>query len=709
MKTLGVGVALFGVIALVQPVINMDRSGAFLGGIALISAITTYRSALISSFVKIFIWVFSAETIVLGLAVVAGRAGLWPAGYESYLPPASLPLATAIFSTAIYLTAQLQAVKKIVQIADRYFNAQDTARPHVWPFSLFTAPERRIAVGLIAGLILVTQAEVGVLVRLSYFTSAFFTALQMNDPSAFSYQLLFVFVPWASIYVVLMTLDFFARSMLQVRWRQWLTDYFVSRWLARHNHYRIGLLAKDTDNPDQRIAEDVYRFINGGSDGSTTGYGVYDFSIQLVYNVNMLVAFAIVLWDLSNSFTVPGTDIVIPGFLFWVALIYAGAGTLITHLLGRPLIRLYYQRQNMEADFRFTLARLREYSEQIALLGGETAEQNVVRGRFGSLMDNWVAVIYRLVRVTAFTQAFNQVSTVIPYLFTAPYFFAGKIELGVMMQSAGAFMQVAGALTFFVTSYVFLAAFKSVVDRLNTFDAAIDKAQALTNSGPARVADPSGTPATAFEDIDISLPDGKRVLHNKDLVLACGQSVALSGPSGCGKSQLFRAIAGIWPFGEGRIRSPDGAHVMVVPAKPFIPNGTLRAGISFPAVTGTYSDDEIRSALADTHLGHLADQLDREDMWTQRLSTGEQQRLALTGALLMRPQWLFLDEATSALDEKMECELYAVLARRLPNTTIVSISHRTTCVVLHQRHIEMTPQGDHYTLRDVAKAAAAAE
>ncbi len=327
----------------------------------------------------------------------------------------------------------------------------------------------------------------------------------------------------------------------------------------------------------------------------------------------------------------------------------------------------------------------------------------MVRGRFGSLMDNWVAVIYRLVRVTAFTQAFNQVSTVIPYLFTASYFFAGKIELGVMMQSAGAFMQVACALTFFVTSYVFPAAFKSVVDRLNSFDAAIDKAQALTSSGPARVAAPSGTPATAFEDIDISLPAESA---------SCTTRIWFSPAAKASRCpdrrvrQVDIVSCDRWNF---RIRSPDGAHVMVVPAKPFIPNGTLRAGISFPAVTGAYSDDEIRSALADTHLGHLADQLDRKDMWTQRLSTGEQQRLALTGALLMRPQWPFLDEATSALDEKMECELYAVLARRLPNTTIVSISYRSTCVVLHQRHIEMTPQGDHYTLRDVAKAAAAAE
>jgi putative ATP-binding cassette transporter len=496
--------------------------------------------------------------------------------------------------------------------------------------------------------------------------------------------------------------------MLAIRWRSWLTSHFVSRWLSNHNHYRISLVAGEADNPDQRISEDVARFINGGSDGSITGYGIYDFSIQLVSNVNMLVAFAIVLWDLSTSFTLPGTNVVLPGFLFWVSLIYAAAGTLVTHLLGRPLIRLYYLRQNMEADFRFTLARLREYTEQIALLRGEAAEQKVAEGRFGALIANYVAVVYRLVKVTAFTQAFGQLSPMIPYIFTAPYYFAGKIELGVMMQAAGAFLQVATALTYFVTSYVFLAAFKSVVDRLNSFDDAINQAQARADAGPALVAEPDGATTAALDGVDLSLPDGKRVLKHDSLVLIGGESIALSGPSGCGKSTLFRAVAGIWPYGEGRIRGPEHARIMVVPAKPFIPNGPLRTAVSYPAVVGTYSDDDIRGALIDTHLGHLADRLDHEDSWTQRLSTGEQQRLALTGALLMRPDWLFLDESTSALDEKLEAELYAMLARRLPNTTVVSISHRTTCVGLHQRHVEMVPQDDHYTLRDAAKAAAPA-
>jgi putative ATP-binding cassette transporter len=427
----------------------------------------------------------------------------------------------------------------------------------------------------------------------------------------------------------------------------------------------------------------------------------------LISTIFSLVSFSIVLWSLSKSFTLPGTDIVLPGFLFWVALIYAASGTLITHLIGRPLIHLYFQRQRMEADFRFSLARLREYTEQVALLSGEDAEKNMVGQRFGALIANYLALVYRRMRVTAFTQTFGQLSPIIPFIFTAPFYFARKIELGVMTQTAGAFAQVANALTFFVNYYAYLAGFKSVVDRLNSFDVAIDQAQALSGAGPARVANAGGTPRIDLEDVDLFLPDGRRIVETKHLVLAGGQSVALSGPSGSGKSTLFRAISGIWPYGEGRICSPEGIHVMVVPPKPYIPISTLRAAVTYPALLGRYSDDDIRRALVDAHLSDLVDQIDREDVWSQRLSSGEQQRLALARALLARPDWLFLDESTSAVDEKLEAELYAGLARRLPNTTIMSIGHRSAVVGLHQRHLEMIPKDDHFTLRDAAKVAAA--
>jgi putative ATP-binding cassette transporter len=266
---------------------------------------------------------------------------------------------------------------------------------------------------------------------------------------------------------------------------------------------------------------------------------------------------------------------------------------------------------------------------------------------------------------------------------------------------------VANALTFFVNYYTYLAGFKSVVDRLNSFDAAIDQAEALRDAGPKRVASAGSAPRIDFEDVELFLPDGRCAVETRHLVLAEGESVVLSGPSGSGKSTLFRAIAGIWPFGAGDIRSPAGIRIMVVPPKPYIPINTLRAAVTYPAVPGTYSDDDIRRALVDAHLGDLVNELDREEVWSQRLSSGEQQRLALARALLMRPDWLFLDESTSAVDEKLEAELYATLARRLPKTTIMSIGHRSAVVRLHQRHLEMRAERDHVTVHDSAETVAA--
>jgi putative ATP-binding cassette transporter len=704
MKLLAVAVAVFGIAALIQSTIQGNLEGDLLGATALICAATTSRSSGISSFLKIFVGIFSTETIIFGLAVVAVRAGIWPAYFALEVPPESLPLTVAIFSILVYVVAQFGTLKQIMRIADRYFNAAEPGQARVWPFRPFTALERRIAVAMVVFLVLINQAEVAIIVRLNFFNADFFDAIQKGDSRTFWEQLLFVFTPYAFIFVAMNVIEFFVQSMLVIRWRTWLTDHFVSRWLSRHNHYRISLVAGQTDNPDQRISEDIFRFINGGADGSNASYGIYDFSILLISTVTSLVSFSIVLWGLSSSFTFPGTDVVVPGFLFWVALIYAAAGTLITHLIGRPLIGLYFQRQHMEADFRFSLARLREYTEQVALLNGEGAEKTILKGRFSDLVNNFVDVILRRMKVTAFTATFGQISPIIPYVVTAPFYFSGKIKLGAMTQTAQAFGQVAGALTFFVTYYNYLAGFKSVVDRLTSFDEAIDTAEKLVGEGPAYVVSEIGAKDVALDDVDLKLPNGRHIVDIRHLELASGQSVAISGPSGTGKSTLFRAIAGIWPYGGGRIRAPKGTHVMVVPPKPYIPIGTLRAAVTYPAVAGTYRDDEIRSALVDANLPNLVGELDREEVWSQRLSSGEQQRLAVARALLTRPDWLLLDESTSAVEEKMEAELYAVLARRMPNTTIVSIGHRSTLTALHKRHLEMTPEGDRCTLRDAAKA-----
>ena len=378
MKPLSVALVLFGVLALLQPARNWTSQGrcsalSSFSAQPRPSARRRYRA-----FSRFLSASFRPRQSCLVLPCWLAAPGFGRLIMLDYLPPESLPLTVAIFSILVYAVAQFPMVRQIMRIADRYFNTDEAGRARIWPFRPFAALERRIGVAMVVFLVLINQAQVGIIVRLNFFNRDLFNAIQNHDAVTFWHQLLLVFTPFAFVYVAMAVVEFFTQSMLVIRWRRWLTDHFVSRWLARHNHYRISLVAGQTDNPDQRIAEDVYRFINGGSDGSNTAYGIYDFSILLISTLSSLVSFAIVLWGLSRSFTLPGTNIVLPGFLFWVALLYAGLGTLITHLIGRPLISLYFQRQHMEADFRFSLARLREYTEQVALLNGESAEQNML-------------------------------------------------------------------------------------------------------------------------------------------------------------------------------------------------------------------------------------------------------------------------------------------------------------------------------------------
>jgi putative ATP-binding cassette transporter len=699
---LSIGVGAFAVAAFAAG--QMSGEGLYLlVGIAALCAATTYLSRHISNFLKIFVAIFSIETIVFGLMVLGGSLKLWPDTYIDYLPPQSLALTVAIFSISVYCISYIPVVRSMTCIADRYFETDARTQARIWPFPAFRSRERRLAVAMVVFLVLVNQAQVAITVRLSFFNRDWFNAIQEKNAHVFWELLFFVFTPWAFVYVASTVIEYIVQSTLIIRWRRWLTDFYVSRWLDGNTHYRMSLMGSDADNPDQRISEDINRFIDGGEQG----YGIYSYSILLISTLSSLVSFAIVLWTLSANYVLPGTDLKVPGFLFWVALVYAGVGTLVTHLIGRPLVKIYFHKQRVEADFRFSLARLREYGEQVALLKGEPAEKISLGRRFAAVVVNYFDLIDTRKKLIAFTQLYGQISPIIPYVFAAPFYFAGRIPLGVMTQTASAFNRVDTALTFFVTYYTSLAGFKSVLDRLTLFDGAIARAQTLAERKPKIELEPASTPDVNLDHVTLGLPDGRRIVEDASLTFRAGEPTLVAGPSGSGKSTLFRGISGIWPFGDGHISLPADARIMLLPQKPYIPIGTLRNAVTYPAAPGTYSDADVADALNAVELPLLAQQLDQEDIWGQRLSGGEQQRLAIARALLTKPDWLFLDEATASLDEVLEKALYKVIAQRLPHTTVVSIGHRSTLSAFHDRRVEMQPSpGGTFHPRDLpAKAA----
>jgi len=690
MKFLAIAVALFAAVS----AFVAQKTGApligVLSGVGFICALTTFRSHTSSAFLKIFVAIFASETVLFGALYLLSEVGLWPENLQDYMLPESLPLTMAMFAILVYAVSFIPVVKSMMQIADRYFVSHDRTEARIWPFPSFVTTERRFAIAAIIFLVVINQIEVALGVRINFFRRDWYNALQNKDAATFWYQLIFVFGPVVFVLIAATVLEYIVQSTLIIRWRQWLTDYYKNRWLTGATHYRMSLVAGQADNPDQRISEDVYRFIDGGQ----VGYGIYTFTILLISKLSSLVSYAIILWTLSANFTLPLTDIAVPGLMFWIALIYAAIGTFFTHLIGKPLVSLFFERQQYEADFRFQLARLREYGEQVALLNGEETERASLRQTFGTIIRNYFDIVNCRKKLMSFTSTYNQVGPFIPYIIAAPFYFLNKITLGIMTQAASAFGEVNDALTFFITYYTSLADYKSVLDRLVSFEASIDAASAQQAAAPSFGTHSAPGSEIIFSNVTLSLPTGQSIVTNTNVTLRQGEPVFLTGPSGAGKSTLFRAVAGIWPFGHGEIKLPAGARIMLLPQMPYIPNGSLKAAITYPSQPDAFSDADIHAVLADAQLPHFADRIHEEDLWAQRLSGGEQQRVALARALLAKPDWLFLDEATAAMQESMEAQIYETLKQKLPRTTIVSIGHRASLFNFHKRSLDMQHQPD---------------
>jgi vitamin B12/bleomycin/antimicrobial peptide transport system ATP-binding/permease protein len=555
----------------------------------------------------------------------------------------------------------------------------------------FRSEDKWAGRGLLAAVIIIELLIVGITVLINQWNSRFYNALQDRNWDNFVSELIY-FSVLAAIFIVLAVYQLYLNQWLQIRWRKWLTQRYLGEWLHRANHYRMQLTGDAADNPDQRLTQDVELFVE-----RTLSIG-----IGLLSSIVTLGSFVIILWGLSTAapLVVAGTDYSIPGYLVWAALVYAVLGTFLTHWIGKPLVALNFTKQRVEADFRFNLVRVRENSEQIALLRGEDAERQRLLVRFGHVVDNWLQIMTRTKRLTAFTASYSQASVVFPFILVAPAYFAEKVQLGGMMQTASAFGSVQGALSFFVSTYRTLAEWRSVIARLDGFEASIAASTALAGREDLVRLAPSPSGAVDIADLALELPDGKPLVNAKGFTIRGGERVLVTGPSGSGKSTLFRAIAGIWPFGKGKIAVPANATLMMLPQRPYFPVGSLKGAIAYPSDEDKFGTAMLQDALRAVGLPALADRLDDEGHWNRMLSLGEQQRLGLARALLHKPQYLFLDEATASLDEPSEAALYQLLHKQLPETTFVSIGHRSTLHAFHNRNVVFARDGSTFTVAD---------
>jgi len=558
----------------------------------------------------------------------------------------------------------------------------------------FASEKKWQARALLAAIVVLNLALVYMAVLFNDWNKLFYDALQEKNATVFWAQLgRFTYLAFA--FIVIAVYKFYLTQLLEMRWRAWMTSHYLQRWLANQAFYRLELMrfasqpdapggaARNPDNPDQRIQEDINQF---------TSYTV-SLTMGLLNAVVTLASFVGILWGLSGAFafTLGGSEFNIPGFMVWMALLYCLAGSVLTHYIGRPQIKLNFEQQRLEADFRHHMVRVREYSESIALDRGEAVEHRQLDARFDKVLGNYLALIKAQKGLIWFTSFFGQAAVVFPFVVAAPRFFSGAIQLGELMQISSAFGQVQGALSWFVDNYSSLAAWRATTDRLTSFEASF---KALAHTDKALTAIDSEALKTS--DLCVELPDGAVLLNQAHLSAQAGDSILLQGPSGSGKSTLFRALAGIWPFASGSMARP--ANSMFIPQRPYFPNGPLRDALAYPQSPGQYSDAELKEALHSALLPNLANQLDDVAAWGQTLSGGEQQRLAIARVLLKKPSWIFADEATSALDGATEESIYKTLLAHVKQArgAIISIAHKPGVAGFHSRRwvLEKSPDGN---------------
>ena len=574
---------------------------------------------------------------------------------------------------------------KLWVLARPYWFTQERSTIRVGGLA-FTAKESWIGRSVLVLIITLSVLLVYLSKLINAWYARFYNALQEKNAEIFWSELKY-FVVLAALFIVAAVYRLWLTQLLTIRWRRWLSQVYFSDWLADRTYYHMELTRQGADNPEQRIEQDCYNFTRQ----------TLNLSLELILQVMTLVTFAVVLWNLSSDFVLPiFGGIAVPGFMMWAAVAYALLGSLATYYIGKPLVRVNFQLERYNADFRYRMTRIRENAESIALYHGEPNEQRGLENSFNWVYGTWWAFMKFTKRLSWLTTFYRQAAMVFPLILAAPQYFAGRIAFGVLQQTLDAFDQVQKALSWFVDAYAQLAEWKAVVDRLTTFSEAMVAAKQAA-AETAFAASPPQPQQLTLEDVEVRLPNGATLLDHVDLTVRQGETVALEGPSGSGKTTLFRVLAGLWPFGRGRVGLPKDARVLFLPQKPYLPIGTLKEVLSYPESPERYGDEACREVLEACAMGHLASRLDEVANWSLVLSGGEQQRLAFARALLYRPDWLFLDEASSALDASTERRMYALLAERLPGAAIISIAHRPEVIALHKRRLFIDPASQRMT------------
>ena len=538
--------------------------------------------------------------------------------------------------------------------------------------------------GLLAVVIAMNFAMVYLLVQLNEWYNTFYNALQNYEAESF-WPLVGQFSTIAFTYIIIAVYAVYLQQMLQIKWRTWMTQNYLRAWMDGQTYYKLQDAA---DNPDQRISEDIGQFVN-------LSLGLI---IGFLKQLTTLAAFGVVLWNLSGSFTlnIGGTEFVIVGYMFWFSFVYSGLGTFFAHKVGRKLIGLNFDQQRYEADFRFSMMRVRENSESIAFYRGETAETEGFNLKFSNVIKNYWQLMKKTKHLNFYVNGYGQLAVIVPLIMAAPRYFAKEIQLGGLIQISSAFGRVQDALSYFVNAYDTIASLAAVINRLAGFTEHMHEAQKIRSNVTTSTA-----PELKISALDVSLPTGRELLKKLSLNLPNAKSLLVTGASGCGKSTLLRTLAGIWAHASGEISLPANARVMFLPQKPYLPLGTLRRALIYPAAEkNSPPDDVLKKILQLVDLPALADKLDAADDWSRILSLGEQQRLAFARVLLAEPEFIFLDEATSALDEPREIEMYELLRRELPNVTVVSVGHRSTLFKLHDTELNLDGAGN-YNIRAI--------